>query len=805
MSEQKEEKVILPSLLQTQCHEKARQFNLDAMIMEARQGALTRMTEIYDKEIAKETTDDDKDFRRKQLELSKNLIMFISDESVGSSLSAKLAKTSVEENDDDLGEFSVPLPEGFLLDSEMFETKESKDDDEFDDLGDGIPVVDLIPASSEVRLRHGKKPISALTFDHQGTKFASGGYDYIVTLFEFQKMDLSLQSSRELMPCESHIINGLAFSSNGEKLLVASGHAQIRILDRQGKQWAETVRGDQYLVDLSNTKGHTGSVNACCWHPVIKTEFLSCADDGTLRIWSIDDYKEITHCINKQRKVIKTKNAVGKRAIPTTCCYSRDGKYVAAGCNDGSIQIWKHGNLYVNTAYLNRTAHTAQITSLQFSPDSKQILSRSRKTFPIIVAVPLNVDGTMKLWQLETFNKPLHVVENLKNEFVSTDCGFAPHGEMVYTGTSFDDEDKSDGMLAFLIRNPLILFIESRIRNWLIFHYSDSCIRISWQPKINQILVGLSDGSLRLYYDPVNSLRGALLCVSRPLRRARQQEVIREELVLSRNTNLGNVPTEREEGEEKEVTTWRLKKYLRMMDNKLRPDFRKPADMPMSGPSSGGRVAASGGTLHSYIAKQVGTKRNRDFLADTDVRASILRHAEEAEKNPYYVTKAYLKNQPVTIFQEKTTAPEEDEDVETTMIDYQFKEELIKTRERVEDLYSFEGFKVGRGTYGHVYKAQPRHPEQIPENGAKEFALKLIEGQGFSMSACREIALLRELKHPNLIKLQRVFLTTDRKVWLLFDYAEHDLWHIIKFHRAAKQKKQPVLVPKVIIKVDLIN
>lgn len=33
----------------------------------------------------------------------------------------------------------------------------------------------------------------------------------------------------------------------------------------------------------------------------------------------------------------------------------------------------------------------------------------------------------------------------------------------------------------------------------------------------------------------------------------------------------------------------------------------------------------------------------------------------QAEKNPYYVAKAYLKNQPVTIFQEKTTAPEEEE------------------------------------------------------------------------------------------------------------------------------------------------
>lgn len=37
--------------------------------------------------------------------------------------------------------------------------------------------------------------------------------------------------------------------------------------------------------------------------------------------------------------------------------------------------------------------------------------------------------------------------------------------------------------------------------------------------------------------------------------------------------------------------------------------------------------------------------------------------------------------------------------------------------------------------------------------------------------------LLRELKHPNVISLQKVFLShQDRKVWLLFDYAEHDLW-----------------------------
>ncbi|KAK3603353.1 hypothetical protein CHS0354_025958 [Potamilus streckersoni] len=69
------------------------------------------------------------------------------------------------------------------------------------------------------------------------------------------------------------------------------------------------------------------------------------------------------------------------------------------------------------------------------------------------------------------------------------------------------------------------------------------------------------------------------------------------------------------------------------------------------------------------------------------------------------------------------------------------------------------------------------------------------------MSACREIALLRELKHPNVISLQKVFLShTDRKVWLLFDYAEHDLWHIIKYHRSAKANKKTINVPKNMVK-----
>ncbi len=39
-------------------------------------------------------------------------------------------------------------------------------------------------------------------------------------------------------------------------------------------------------------------------------------------------------------------------------------------------------------------------------------------------------------------------------------------------------------------------------------------------------------------------------------------------------------------------------------------------------------------------------------------------------------------------------------------MDHDFKTKLAAERERVEDLFEYEGCKVGRGTYGHVYKAK---------------------------------------------------------------------------------------------------
>lgn len=79
-----------------------------------------------------------------------------------------------------------------------------------------------------------------------------------------------------------------------------------------------------------------------------------------------------------------------------------------------------------------------------------------------------------------------------------------------------------------------------------------------------------------------------------------------------------------------------------------------------------------------------------------------------------------------------------------------------------------------------------------------EFAIKKFkpdkEGEvvtytGISQSAVREMALCSELAHPNVIKLQEIILE-DKCIFMVFEYAEHDLLQIIHHH--TQQPRHPI-------------
>lgn len=107
-----------------------------------------------------------------------------------------------------------------------------------------------IPIESQVSLNHGTKAVTALCIDPPGVRLASGSVDYEVRLWDFAGMDQTLQSFRTLTPCGNHPIKYLKYSPTGDRLLVISGMSQAKVLDRDGHELWECVKGDQYISDM---------------------------------------------------------------------------------------------------------------------------------------------------------------------------------------------------------------------------------------------------------------------------------------------------------------------------------------------------------------------------------------------------------------------------------------------------------------------------------------------------------------------------------------------------------------------------
>lgn len=64
----------------------------------------------------------------------------------------------------------------------------------------------------------------------------------------------------------------------------------MQIYDRDGLTLGEFIKGDMYIRDLKNTKGHITGLTCGEWHPRNKETILTSSEDGSLRIWDVNDF-----------------------------------------------------------------------------------------------------------------------------------------------------------------------------------------------------------------------------------------------------------------------------------------------------------------------------------------------------------------------------------------------------------------------------------------------------------------------------------------------------------------------------------
>lgn len=566
---------------------KAKQFNLDEMVQMARKNAPRRARDSEKVEIVTENVPQ----------------------------SSGEGKLDEDEADDTIGPMPISSSSKRSESENLEKSKDSDDDDSDNDDEDSL--FSQIPATHEVSMTHGTKAVIALDCDASGGRLSSGSIDYDLNLWDFAGMDKSMRSFRKLQPFENHPIRCLQFSITGELILVISGSSQAKLLDRDGFEKMECVKGDMYITDMARTKGHIAGLSAGCWHPIKRSEFLTSSSDSTIRIWEI--FKK-----NEHKHVIKTRAQGGLKTSPTSCTYNRDGTLICAGCLDGSIQMWDTRKMYVNTTHCIRDAHQKgnDISSVVFSYVGQTLASRS-------------VDDTMKLWDMRNLKKAMHTFENLPARYDTTDCCFSPNDSMILTG---------EAMLKGKSHANLSIFDAKTFELVNVIPVTDShIIKTIWHPKLNQIFVGCGNGVIKGFYDENKSFRGAKLCVTRVYRKKKESEIVGSVQIITPHA----LPMFRQD---------RARSHRRQLEkDRADPVKSRRPDLPITS-GQGGRVLEGGGTLSSYVIRNLGlSKRVED---DQDPREAILKFAKEAEENPYWIAPAYQKTQPQAIFRKPEDEPD---------------------------------------------------------------------------------------------------------------------------------------------------
>jgi WD40 repeat protein len=375
-------------------------------------------------------------------------------------------------------------------DSDNSDDSDESDDDEF-------------PVSHELVLKTHDRAVTTTSLDPSGGRLVTGSTDCTLKLHDFASMtpttlrafkSVDPNASKTSASSETHPIHHVEFNPlSGGTFLCVSAHPQAKIMNRDGEVLAEFVKGDMYLRDMNNTKGHISEVTCGAWNPVDRNVCVTAGTDSTLRIWDVNFKRSQKEVIVHKSRAAGSAGRTRMTAVAWGSPMQGGNNLLVAAALDGSLVMWSGDGPFSRPAAEIRGAHKPDTWTggIDISSDGRMVITRGG-------------DDLIKLWDTRKFKTPVVTVPHpsTSDHYSVTNIKYSPTSSSIITGSA-------TGHLHIL--NP------GNLKPELITPVTPGSplITVQWHPKLNQIVTGSANSEVHVLYNPATSVRGAVDVMSR--------------------------------------------------------------------------------------------------------------------------------------------------------------------------------------------------------------------------------------------------------------------------------------------------